>query len=187
MKRYLGEIICIVISSLFIFSCIPINAIAERTNIQGENETIQNNSGQWEQLIGNEGEGFGRSSNMAIRGIEIYQDELYVGTQSLNKISFFGPPDLEGMIDSKFLLKNKLFIRLHSIMEERSLLDFTSSPAVKKNNRIFLSLFSRSVRLAMHMRTRASSGCEIWKYNYSSEIWSQLIGDNPGSDHPSCP
>lgn len=157
------------------------------TNFGKEDKNVHRcSSPEWKQLIGNESAGFGRDTNMAIRGIEIYNDELYIGTQSLNKSRLLGAPGSDKIMDDgHFLLYEGVSGQLPFIFEEKSLLSVLISKRFEYNNHYFLMLWlSISLNLAMHMRARMSDGCEVWKYNSSIDTWSQLVGDNPEADLP---
>lgn len=145
----------------------------------------QESFSEWKQLIGNETAGFGRDTSHAIRGLEIYKDELYIGTQSLNKSKLLGPPGLNRIMDDGFLLYGDLSKQLPFIFEKKLLLPILISRRLENNNHNFLMFWlSMSLNLAMHMRARMSDGCEVWKYNSSLDTWSQLIGDRPEADMP---
>ena len=145
----------------------------------------QESFSEWKQLIGNESAGFGRSTTMAIRGVEIFKDELYIGTQSLNKSKLLGSPGLDRIMNDGYLLYGGLSEHLPFIFEKKLLLPILISRRFEYNNHNFLMFWlSMSLNLAMHMRARMSDGCEVWKYNSSLDTWSQLIGDRPEADMP---
>lgn len=103
----------------------------------------------WKQLTDN---GFGKNSNFATRGLEIFNGELYIGTQ------------------------NMLFPNSMSLEQQQIGLAATS---------VFPDYFSLwgeltrlPVRVAVHFMTFASQGCEIWKYNYSTDALTKVIGSD---------
>jgi hypothetical protein len=181
MKKHL---IIVIILHLFILT--SAQSISGTFKIKNEidNERVVSLF-EWKQLIGKENAGFGKDTNHAIRGLEIYKDELYLGTQSLNKsklskeswmindmlynsLPYFGLSGYQSFIFmKKHLLSNQLFKRCN----------------VNKNNFLMIWL-DISLNLAMHKRSLISEGCEIWKYNYSRDVWFQLIGNEPEADLP---
>ena len=87
MKKIFTITITIILLSI---PCISTyNSQANELEISDEKHT---SSGQWIQEVGNhQGQipgGFGLESGLATRGIGIYNDELYVGTQNLALIDF---------------------------------------------------------------------------------------------------
>lgn len=101
----------------------------------------------WKQITDN---GFGKSSNYATRGMEIFNGELYIGTQNNllpNSI------DLEHQQSSVAAIY--LFPDLYAILAD---------------------LYRVPMRIIMHFGTLASQGFEIWKYNYSTDTLTQVIG-----------
>jgi len=105
----------------------------------------------WKQITG---DGFGKSSNYATRGMEIFNNELYIGTQN-NKLN-----DLFNLDDYLNLMRLSEFYDL------------------VKSIGIFDNIFRSAMKIVLHSATFASEGCEIWKYNYSSDTMIQIIGDN---------
>ncbi len=149
-------------------------------------ETLyQSDIAEWEQLIGGDNQGFGKNTNIGIRGIEVYNSELYLGTQSFNKSKMMEAPDLHNIITMDFLSIEGLFLDLSFNLREKTLLSFIFSRCLRYTNSYFLTLLlSRSLNLAMSARAKMSDGCEVWKYNQSNDSWSQLVGDNTEADLP---
>jgi len=140
---------------------------------------------EWEQLIGGDNQGFGKNTNIGIRGIEVYNNELYLGTQSFNKSKMMEALDLHNIITKDFLSIEGLFPDLSFNLKEKTLLSFIFSRYLRYTNSYFLTLLlSRSLNLAMSARAKMSDGCEVWKYNQSTDSWSQLVGDNTEADLP---
>lgn len=105
----------------------------------------------WKQLSV---DGFGKPSNYATRGMVIFKNDLYIGTQN-NKLTEFTE------LDKYFGL-----VKLSSFYN-----NFRST-------KIFDRIIRNAMRIVLHLGTFASEGCEIWRYNYSSDTFIQIIGDN---------
>ena len=79
----------ILVFVFFISSTIPIiNGIEAKDNskiILKSQNAVPSVGSEWRQLIGGVNAGFGKNTNIGVRGIEIFNDELYIGTQSFNK------------------------------------------------------------------------------------------------------
>lgn len=101
----------------------------------------------WKQLTDN---GFGKQSNYATRGITIFKGELYIGTQ------------------------NNLLPK-RSTAEEHALF-LTSATLIPDFYDLFGDLTTLPSRLAMHFMTFVSQGCELWKYNYTTDSLTKVIG-----------
>ncbi len=104
----------------------------------------------WEQLTNN---GFGAASNYATRGMTVFKNELYIGTQ--NNVL---PSSLEWGNN----IWQQFFFLIKNIKELSS-----------EGNIILPSL-----RSVWHLLTWSSFGCEVWKYNYSTNILTPVIGKN---------
>lgn len=100
----------------------------------------------WKQLTDN---GFGKSSNYATRGMEIFNGELYIGTQN-NLLPSSAKEEQPSLIATA-----SLFPDLYSLLGD---------------------LYRLPMRIVMHCGTLASQGCEIWKYNYTDNTLVQVIG-----------
>jgi hypothetical protein len=105
----------------------------------------------WKQIEEN---GFGKTSNYATRGFEIFNDELYIGTQN-NLIPQF-------TIEEEYIK----YVSYGSLLTSYNIMSKDSD---------WLRI---SMRLLMHIATWASEGCEIWKYNYTTDQLTQVIGSN---------
>lgn len=121
----------------------------------------------WAQLIDN---GFGKESNLATRGIAIYKNELYIGTQNVKLTKLFDNINTD--------ILQKISQMLPDII-----------PKVLHRTQLFKLIFKivhylRSVttRRILHLPVRASEGCEIWKYNYTTDSFLQIVGSNPDTD-----
>jgi hypothetical protein len=111
-------------------------------------DIINELSFRWRQISN---DGFGKNSNYATRGMEIFKNELYIGTQ--NNI----------FTDSLNLEINPFGITAVSMVP-----DFYS----------FLGDLSRyPIRMVLHLLTVFSQGCEVWKYNYTNDQLIKVIGD----------
>ena len=117
-------------------------------------------TGEWIQEIGDEDgvypNGFGVSSNVAPRGMGIYNGELYIGTHNLDasKLRFF---PLRILTTSAILIY-KVLERLGNI---RSLL--------------------RLLNIAIPLQGIFCDGCELWKYNSILDEWTPMVSDSPGA------
>jgi len=120
-----------------------------------------NYNSKWKQITSN---GFGKETNIASRGMEIYNDELYIGTQNnkFPKLFLNTFPELLQVMSQ--LLPNKLPMFLQ--MNNRFKVIF----------RIAHYISVRNMRRILHMVVSRSEGCEIWKYNYSMDKLTQIVG-----------
>lgn len=101
----------------------------------------------WKKIAEN---GFGRHSNYATRGMTLFHGDLYIGTQ------------------------NNLLPKKSGIEEQPpSMLSAVLFPDFYE---LFGGLTTLPSRLAMHVMTFVSQGCEIWKYNYTTDTLSKVIG-----------
>jgi len=139
-------------------------------------------SSEWRQLIGEENAGFGKNTNIGLRGIEIFNDELYLGTQSFNKSKILDCPSIDAIINFNRFFDNDLSQSLTIITMKRNPFSFILSRNLKYFNYFIEPWLSSSLNLAMHMRAKMSDGCEIWRYNYSTDAWNQIIGDRSNAD-----
>jgi len=145
----------------------------------------QSNFAVWEQLVGGDNQGFGKNTNIGIRGIEVYNGELYLGTQSFNKSKILEVSNLQNIINKDHISLEGFFPNLPFNLKEKTLISTIFSRYLRYSNYYFLMLLlSRSLNLAMNARAKMSDGCEVWKYNQSNGKWSQLIGDNNDADLP---
>jgi len=103
----------------------------------------------WKQIADN---GFGQNTNYATRGMTIFNNELYIGTQN-------------NIIPNSLNMEGQRI----SVMATSIFPDFYS---------IFGDLTRLPMRIAVHLMTFASHGCELWKYNYSTDTLTNVIGDN---------
>ncbi|UCD14141.1 MAG: hypothetical protein JSW60_01625 [Thermoplasmatales archaeon] len=117
----------------------------------------------WRQLTGN---GFGKETNLATRGMAIYNDELYIGTQNAKLPKVFQNTFPKLLLKLSQLLPNKLPKFL-----QRTLL-------FKTIFRLVHFLRGCTFRRGLHLVVRPSEGCEIWKYNYTTDSLIQVVGNS---------
>lgn len=147
---------------LLIFPDIVVVGDNSQENIQKKDELNRTYSSGWRQLTG---DGFGKDTNLASRGIAIYKDELYIGTQNtkLPKMFYNTFPELTQAISQ--LLPNILpkFLQINN--------------RLKFIFRIAHYLRNRNVRRGLQLIVGSSDGCEVWKYNYTTDSLTQVVGD----------
>jgi len=157
----------IVILSLVIMP----NVLAESINYQDNLQKNSNlefkqqviNDTEWKQITNS---GFGKKTNLATRGMAVYNDELYIGTHNVKLPKFFEEkfPRLYENISQ--LLPNILPKYLNRIFFLKTIYGLKSY------------LRDNSLRKLLHLMVRRSEGCEIWKYNYTTDSLTQVVGDN---------
>ncbi|MFW6121669.1 MAG: hypothetical protein ACOC80_12350 [Petrotogales bacterium] len=146
---------------------------------KNDNNKYQCNSSGWQQLIGNTSEGFGRTTNYAVRGIEVYDDHLYIGVENLNKSKVL-PHFVQNKrrYNGRFQYED-VFSQFHSILKNKLFFSLFRTRNVKCINHCFFTHWlSTALNLAMHVRTRMSDGCEVWCYNETS--WTPIVKDVVG-------
>lgn len=183
------KISLVIILFIILASFLPtISGTSEGSGYELEAKQVtlnQSDFAVWEQLIGGKNQGFGKNTNIGIRGIEIYNDELYLGTQSFNKSKIMEVEDLKNIISIDYLSVDGLLPELPFILKENTFLSNIFSRYLRYINNYFLMLLlSRSLNLAMNARAKMSDGCEVWKYNHSNNRWLQIVGDTAGADLP---
>ncbi len=146
MKKVTIITISLLIVTIFLFNTINTLAYNKETSI--------NNQEKWSQDIGNGNlsSGFGTKSNMATRGIAIYKNELYIGTQNfrLNFLQF---------------LNIKPFVRL--AMFSYRVFDFLK-----------VSTFvPYLINYVIPFHGFSSDGCELWKYNQTTDLWTPIVSN----------
>lgn len=111
-------------------------------------------------------DGFGKETNLATRGMAIFNDELYIGTHNTKFPKLFQNtfPELLNFL-SQFL-PNKIPEFLHRTNIFKMLL------------RVVHFLRSHTIRMGLHLAVKNSEGCEVWKYNYSANSLVQMVGDD---------
>jgi hypothetical protein len=128
-----------------------------------EVESPPHDNSKWKQLTSN---GFGTETNLASRGIAIYNDELYIGTQNnkLPKLFQNTCPELLQVLSQ--VLPNRLpnFLQINN--------------RFKIIFRIAHYIRNRTMRKFLHLVISRSEGCEIWKYNYSTDTLTQIVGED---------
>lgn len=164
-KTQLRIAICIIVAFLVLFPNGVIVAKYQEEEYRDNTETELRTKYPigWRNLTD---DGFGKDTNLAIRGLGIYKKELYIGTQN-NKLPK--------------LFKNTHPELLHFLYQflPNKLPEFMHRTIIFK---IFLRVvhFFRRVafRIGLHMAVRNSEGCEIWKYNYTTDSLTQIVGNN---------
>ena len=129
--------------------------------VSSQNELAINEANWKELMSADEKIEFCKGSNVAIRGMAVYKDELYLGTQSFNQKNVLSYKDI--ILAGFFPLFLKLFKNQGSLLE---------------------LIACKMIFRFMHLRSRASDGCQVWKYNYSDDKCTQLVGPNPDADLP---
>lgn len=102
--------------------------------------------------------GFGKPYNHATRGIEVYRNELYIGTQNL----FTFLPQAKMAPLAKLLI-----IPICRILE-------------RIRPEAFITFGGTIFALAGLL----SEGCEVWKYNFTTGEWYPVVSNNEGSQLP---
>ena len=99
---------------------------------------------------------------MATRGIAVYKNELYIGTQNINfsRIHFTNPL-LFKTVSAGAILAYNLFEYV-------------------RNNHLALLFYNLLIPLA----GITSDGCRVWRHNSSLDKWSPVVSDQPGSMLP---
>jgi len=144
---------------IFGIAAITILLLPSIVSAQDQNE-FATNEAKWKQLMSlDERVEFCNGSNVAIRGMTVYKDELYLGTQSFNRKNIFKFGDV--LAANFFPLFLKLFKNQGSLLE---------------------LIACKMILRFMHLRSRASDGCQVWKYNHSDDKWTELVGPNPDAD-----
>jgi len=128
-----------------------------------EMESLSLNTPTWQQITGN---GFGKETNLASRGIAIYNDELYIGTQNNKLPKLFQNTYPELLQALSQLLPNKFpeFLQINN--------------RFKVIFRLAHYIRTRTIRKAWHLLIGRSEGCEIWKYNYTTDTLTQIVGED---------
>ena len=103
----------------------------------------------WKQITEN---GFGRATNLATRGMTIYKDELYIGTQNIKLPKSRSDDTSDAVLNTIY----------HRDLGTLGWLPY---------------LYRFPMKMALHLAARASNGCEIWKYNYTTDTLTQVIGN----------
>jgi hypothetical protein len=121
------------------------------------------NESEWKQITDN---GFGKKTNLATRGMAVYNDELYIGTQNVKLPKLF-EDRFPGLFENiSKLLPNILPKFLNRILFLKAI--YQLKHHISDNN----------FRTLLHLIVRRSEGCEIWKYNYTTDSLTQVVGDN---------
>ena len=133
----------------------------ENSNFSGFVELKRPGLDGWFQLTG---DGFGHNSNLATRGMAIYKGELYIGTQNVKLAKLF-----QQFFPRLFYVLSKLFSNDLVKSFERTIL-------FKVLFRYVHQLRSATMNKIIHAVVRSSEGCEIWKYNFSTNSLVQIVG-----------
>lgn len=165
-KFELNIIFCIILTFLLILPSIAVEAEYPQEDIQltpdFKTGSKYNYAAGWQQLTS---DGFGKKTNIASRGMAIYKGELYIGTQNtkLPKLFYNRFPELAKIISQ--LLPNIL----PKLLQRNAHL--------KLIFRVAHYLKNEHVRKLLDMIVYSSDGCEIWKYNYTTDSLTQIVGD----------
>jgi hypothetical protein len=155
------------IALLLFLPFIIVHAEQEKSTIQFntslETEATNIYKKGWTKRITN---GFGKQSNIATRGMAVYNDELYIGTQNVKLTKLFNTINENFLHRISQILPNIIPKILHRTHMFKLIFKFVHY------------LRSITIRRILHMPVRASEGCEIWKYNYSTDSFLQIVGDN---------
>ena len=120
---------------------------------------------EWRQLTGN---GFGNKTNLATRGMAIYKDELYIGTHN---VKF--PKLLQNILPRASKLLQKLYQLSPNILPKL----LHRGPLFRTIFKLVHSLRRCTIRRGLHLAVKPSEGCEIWKYNYTTDELIQIVGN----------
>ena len=148
MRRSLAIVILVVFCLIFSNIVVSINS--------------SESSSGWVQVIGENGDidsGFGTSSNFATRGMCVYNEELYIGTQNM---------ELRLLRYLPLKLVFKIIVPVYRALEAVG------------NARLQL----RIANMVLPLLGIFCQGCELWKYNSSLDEWAPLISDADGSILP---
>jgi len=138
----------LVLMIIIVFFIVPFNVFDLKENMLNDDIfKIENIS--WKKKVGdadgNQTGGFGVQSNVATGAMEIYKNELFIGTQNfalLNINSFF----LKTLVTT-LVYNYRLF-----------------EPA-------FLSFLGfKLMNILILLTVALNDGCEVWKYNYKNEL-----------------
>ena len=159
-------------------------------------------------------DGFGKLCNVAIRGMAIYKNELYVGTHNLNLSKLSLNQNLNINIETGLianLYKEELSTNLiqeefiADLTQERSLLDLvlerqlieSHESCLQTDNLATVNGYSNEnldnsistgfhqvpyqglnlITILIHLVNKASDGCNVYKYNYTTGQLIQIVGD----------
>ena len=159
-------------------------------------------------------DGFGKISNVAIRGMAIYKNELYVGTHSLNFTKLKINENLNINIKTNVIanmLQEELSANLVQeellvdLTQEEQLLDLIQEMSLSESNEagileVNLAIindysnndFDNSMStpsqqqpiqglnlltIIIHLVNKASDGCDVYKYNFTTGSITQVVGD----------
>ena len=158
----LNIIFCIILTFLLILPSVIGVAEYPQEDLQKTCELDRAYSSGWKQLTDN---GFGKKTNLAARGIAVYNNELYIGTHNTKL-----PKPLDA-----------LFPEFSQVISQ--LLPNILPNLLQINNRFKIIFWiahylrNRIVRQGLHLIVKSSDGCEIWKYNYTTGSLTQVVGD----------
>ncbi len=156
----------IIVTLLIIIPTLNVQADFLQTNLQKNNKSVIENTESynsiWKIITNN---GFNKDTNIGTRGMAVYKDELYIGTQNVKFPKLFPElfKDLSKFIPNllpRFLNRNLLFKIIYFLKH---------------------LLPNQNMRSFVHLAMGASEGCEIWKYNYMQDTLTQIVGDSSDS------
>jgi hypothetical protein len=165
-KFELNIIFCLVLTFLLTLSIIVVEAEYPQEDIQltpdFKKGSKYNYDAGWQQLTN---DGFGKKTNIASRGIAIYKGELYIGTQNTKLPKFFYNrfPEIAKII---YQLLPNIIPKLLQRNAHLKLI-FRFAHYIKNEH----------VRQLLDIIVHSSDGCEIWKYNYTTDSLTQIVGD----------
>ena len=165
-KLELKIILSIIVAFSIIIPSVVVKATNQQENLQEtpelETESPVIYNATWKQITDN---GFGEKTNLATRGIAVYNDELYIGTHNveLPKIFQNSYPGLREVLSQ--LIPDKL----PKLLQSNNLFKIAGRMAHLISNRY--------TRKALHLVVERSKGCEIWKYNYTTDNLTQIVGE----------
>ena len=155
-KKFIAASIIIILFLSINISKSTINKLNDFTQISMD----LSDSSIWIQEIGDSSAsiagGFGGPNNFATRAMEIFNGELYIGTQSIF-IDMF-PPILLKLLVTSLVFQYKLLY-----------------------NTSFSKLSWQLLSSMIPLYGVFNKGCEVWKYNNSEAKWSPIVSNAPGS------
>lgn len=162
----ISRVFCILIV-LVLISIVFDNVVAKDFNdvgaleLSGFDDLQRPGLDGWFQLTS---DGFGHESNLATRGMVVYKDELYIGTQNVNLPKIYEDtfPVLYNIISR--VLSNDLVKSLQRTILFKVLFRYIHQLRAATMNKI------------VHVVVRSSEGCEIWKYNFTLNSLVQVVG-----------
>ena len=142
-----------------IFSSVICTGFSVDNTSKNDNQELHD-IGEWIQEIGDNDSvypgGFGVSSNIGPRGMEIYNGELYIGTHNLDASKLQALP--LRMLSTTAILLYKMLERFGNI-----------------------GLLLKLANIVIPLHGILCDGCELWKYNNTDDEWTPIVSDSSGS------